>query len=54
MFELSFFRLFGLVLGFSYTNDEMDEVQLTEEKSHALQFFLLFFGITIIWYTERE
>lgn len=54
MFEISFFKLFGIVVGFNYTNDEMDNLQLNEDKTHVLQFFIVFFGITIVWYSERE
>ena len=54
MFELNFFPLWGLVLGADYLNDEMEEIQFTEEKVHTISIYLLMVGVQIKWFTNRS
>ena len=54
MFELNFYPLWGLVLGADYFNDEMEEIQFTEEKVHTISIYLLMVCIQIKWFTNRS
>ena len=53
MFELSFYPLFGFVFGADYFNDEMEEVQISEEKRHTITIYLFIIGLSVSWYNER-
>lgn len=54
MFELGFYPLYGLVFGIDYFNDEMENVQISDEKRHSLTIYLLLIGISVSWYSERK
>ena len=54
MFELAFYPIYGAAIGAEYTNDEIENVQLNDEKKHSLNIYILLFGIMINWYTERN
>jgi hypothetical protein len=52
IFSFSFFSIEGVVLGLHYLNSnnypELFQEDL-EETQHSIQFFILFFGISIVW-----
>lgn len=54
MIELNFYPLFGLVLGADYFNDEMENVQVFDDKIHTITLYLLVIGIQFRWATNRE
>jgi|DEB0MinimDraft_6_1074348.scaffolds.fasta_scaffold02460_13 hypothetical protein len=54
MAEISFYPLFGLVFGADYYNDEMDELQLSDEKVHTFTIYLLLVGLQFRWTTNRK
>lgn len=55
MFEVSFFPLYGLMVGFNYWNENMN-VEETEHKDvqHIVQIMVLIFGFSVTWYEPKE
>jgi hypothetical protein len=52
IFSFSFFPIEGIVVGVHYINsDNYPELfeQEVEQTHHSLQFFILIFGISIVW-----
>ena len=55
MFEVTFFPLYGLMIGFNYWNENMSE-QENENKDvqHVIQIMVLIFGFSVIWYEPKD
>lgn len=55
MFEISFFPVHGLLIGFNYWNENMmDEENENKDVQHIIQFMILIFGFNVIWYEQKE
>lgn len=54
MLEVNFYPLYGLVIGFDYFSDEMEEIQVSDDKRHNFTIYLLLIGISFLWYSERN
>ena len=54
MFEVGIYPIYGAAIGAEYSNDEIDNVQLDDDKKHTLNVYILLFGIMINLYTERD
>jgi hypothetical protein len=49
---LTFFPIYGLVLGVNYTDSYARGEDQSHYNEHKLQFLCLLFGITFGWYTD--
>jgi hypothetical protein len=55
MFEISFFPVHGLLIGFNYWNENMmEEENENKDVQHIIQFMILIFGFNVIWYEQKE
>ena len=54
MIQIQFAPLIGLLLGFSYYNDEDDDLSMHDDIQHGVQIALLLIVVDVIWYTERK
>jgi len=55
MFEVTFFPIYGLMVGFNYWNENMiEEENLNKDVQHIIQFMILIFGVSIIWYEPKQ
>jgi len=52
-FELKFFPIYGLTVGFQYVNGS-NEAFGEPEDYRAVQLFAFFFGVEIGWYVDSE
>lgn len=54
MFELSFFPLYGFAIGIHYSNDDLEEMQFSEDKTNIIQLYVLLVCVNVVWYTKRN
>jgi len=55
MLELTFYPLYGLVLGVDYIDDHIEGNHgLYEGTSHEISIYLFLIGISLRWYTNKE
>jgi hypothetical protein len=53
MIQIDFFPLYGVLFGFNYTNENIEEVELLgDDLRHTMQFFLFLFGFNVHWFTQ--
>ena len=51
MLEISFFPIYGFMLGINYWNEELDELENKHpDTQHMIQVMFLFFGVSFAWY----
>jgi hypothetical protein len=49
---ITFFPIYGVVLGVNYTDSYARGKEPTHHNEHQLQLLCFLFGITIGWYTD--
>ena len=55
MFEVSFFPLYGLMIGFNYWNENMNlEENEHKDVQHIIQIMVLIFGFSVTWYEPKQ
>ena len=54
MFNVTFFRVYGLLFGINYASQTTDEDFELEEDVRMIQFCFGLFGISLMWFVDAE
>lgn len=55
MFEVNFFPIYGVMIGFNYWNENLSEYENeNKDTQHLIQIMFLLFGISIVWYEPKD
>ena len=54
MFQVEFFPIYGVIAGFNYSNEDIEDFEVVaDDKRHTIQLFFFILGINIHFFTRR-